>query len=65
MEDRQTVKDMIARHVVVTVELVDEQINKLLDNFAIQQQIQVSKDTYRDAKKLLARQKLAEQGLGF
>lgn len=66
-EDRQTVKEMISKDVVVTVELVQEQIEKLLNNFAIQQQIQVAKDTYRDAKKLLARQKmaLADQGLGF
>lgn len=65
LEDRQKVKDMIARHVVVSVELVDEQIEKLLNNFAIQQQIQTSKETYRDAKKLLARQKMADQSLGF
>jgi len=64
-EDREKIKGMIGNSLRVTPESVDVQIANLLDNFAVQQQITVAKDTYKNAKILLARQKAAEKGLGF
>lgn len=65
-EDRSIIKDMIAdTNTLVTVDLVTKHVNKILDNFAVQQQIKVAKDTYKNAKILLARQKSGEIGVGF
>jgi hypothetical protein len=64
-EDRHTIKDMVGAHVTVTAEMVDTAIDHLLDNFAIQQQIQTCRETYRNAEKLLSRQKRANKGIGF
>jgi SpoVK/Ycf46/Vps4 family AAA+-type ATPase len=64
--DRETIKSMIAETgTVVTSEMVTKYLDKLLDNFAVQQQIKVAKDTYRNAKLLLSRQKSGELGVGF
>lgn len=63
-EDRATVRNMIGETSTVTSELVDECISHLLDNFAVQEQIKVAKDTYRNAALLLERQK-NDKGLGF
>ncbi len=65
-EDRETIKGMISETgTVVTAEMVTKYLDKLLDNFAVQQQIKVAKDTYKNAKILLSRQKSGEFGVGF
>ncbi|MHA2068568.1 MAG: AAA family ATPase [Candidatus Thorarchaeota archaeon] len=64
-EDRLTIKDMVASHIKVTADVVDASVDHLLDNFAIQQQIQTCRDTYKNAEKLLSRQKRAGKGIGF
>jgi hypothetical protein len=65
-EDREDIRKYFGDTTKVTVEMVTAHIEKLLNNFAIQQQIQVAKDTYRNAKKLLKEQKRAESAsVGF
>lgn len=65
-EDRATIKGKIAvTGSVVTPEMVTVQVDKLLDNFAVQQQISTAKETYRNAKLLLERQKNGAAGVGF
>jgi intein/homing endonuclease len=65
-EDRETIKGMISETgTVVTPDMVSKYIDKILDNFSIQQQIKVAKETYKNAKLLLARQKSGEFGVGF
>jgi hypothetical protein len=63
-EDAQTIRNMIGETSVVTVDLVEECISHLLDNFAVQQQIKVARDTYRNAALLLERQK-TDSSVGF
>jgi intein/homing endonuclease len=65
-EDRDTIKSMIAETgTTVTPDVISQFVNKTLDNFAVQQQIKVAKDTYRNAKLLLAKQKAGDIGVGF
>lgn len=65
-EDRSTIKGMIAETgSLVTPEMVSVQVTNLLDNFAVQQQIMKAKETYRNSKLLLERQKSGNKGLGF
>jgi ATPase family associated with various cellular activities (AAA) len=66
IEDREIIKQMIGETgTKVTPDIISEYIEKTLNNFAVQQQIRVAKDTYRNAKLLLARQKAGEIGVGF
>lgn len=64
-DHRNQIKSMIATTGThVTAELLTRKVEELLDNSAIQQQIKVAKDTYRQAKLLLEKQKTNES-LGF
>lgn len=63
-EDRLTIKSMVSDKTSVNPALVDECIAHSLDNFAVQQQIKVARDTYRNSALLLERQK-SDKGLGF
>lgn len=63
-EDGLTIRNMIGETSVVTVDLVEECISHLLSNFAVQQQIKVARDTYKNAALLLERQK-TDASLGF
>jgi len=63
-EDRETIKEMISNVTVVTSSILDECVTHLLDNFAVQQQIKVARETYRNAAAMLEKQK-RDESLGF
>jgi ATPase family associated with various cellular activities (AAA) len=65
-EERAEIKERIkGTNQVVTSLLVDEQMVKLLNNFAVRKQIEVARNTYRKARQTLERHKAGEKGLGF
>jgi hypothetical protein len=64
-EDREAIKEMIAEYRSISADDVNAGIDHLLDNFAIQQQIITCRETYKNAAKLLSRQKRAGKGIGF
>ncbi len=65
-EDRSKIKDLLREHgLIVTKEDVSSKIEKMLNNFAFRKQIQVAKDTYRNARATLEKQVSGDKGLGF
>jgi hypothetical protein len=64
-QDRLTIKDMVGSSIKVTADVVDASVEHLLNNFAIQEQIQKCKDTYKNAAKLLNQQRRSSTGIGF
>jgi len=50
--DKKKVLDRIAKHKVVTPELVEDSLVHILENFAVQQQIQVAKRAYATANQM-------------
>jgi hypothetical protein len=65
-EHRSDIKKMISETgYVVSVKMVDDQINKMLNNFAFQELIKKAKETYKNSRLLLERQQAGNKGLGF